>query len=277
MTTLEDQVTINNIHSLLDWHILNRLVFKTTNPQFMNTATLDKMRSMRLFGMHQAFEGLTKTASLKEYTHEEMMAHLVESEWTDRNNRRLERLHKGAHFRYHASLEQIDYQHPRDLDKNVILGLSNGDYIRKAQNIIIVGATGVGKSFIASALGHQACLLGFKTYYANTYKLFANLKMAKVDGSYQKMIKKIEKHQLLILDDFGLKPMNLDTRMAFMEIIEDRHQRNATIITSQLAVKHWHEVIGESTIADAILDRLVNGAHKIDLEGESMRKKLNKI
>jgi len=151
--------------------------------------------------------------------------------------------------------------------------LSRGTFIQKAQNIIIVGPTGVGKSFIASAIGHQACIMGFKTFYANTYKLFSQLKRAKADGSYQKILKRIEKQQVLILDDFGLKPMDASARMALMEIIEDRHQKYATIITTQLPIKHWHEVIGESTVADAILDRLVHSAHKIILDGESMRKK----
>jgi len=242
----------------------------------MNTATLDKMRSMRLFGMHQAFEGLVKTANLKEYTHQEMMAHLVEAEWNDRHNRRLERLLKSARFRYKANLSETDYQHPRGLDKGLILQLSSGDYIGKAQNVIIIGPTGVGKSFIASALGHQACMIGVKTMYVSSYKFFSNLKMAKADGSYQRLIKRIEKHELLILDDFGLKPMDANARMALMEIIEDRHQKYSTIITTQLPIKHWHEVIGESTIADAILDRLVHSAHKIILNGESLRKKNRK-
>lgn len=242
----------------------------------MNTATLDKMRSLRLFGMYQAFEAMLNTAQLKEYTHDEMMAHLIEAEWTDRHNRRLVRLIKGARFRYQANLADIDYQQPRGLDKNLLLRLSQGDYISKAQNVILLGPTGVGKSFIASALGHQACMLGFKTYYANTYKLFSNLKMAKADGSYQKLIKRIEKHQLLILDDFGLKPMDASARMALMEIIEDRHEKFSTIITTQLPVKHWHEVIGESTVADAILDRLVHSAHQIKMKGDSMRKKRTK-
>ncbi len=239
----------------------------------MNTATLDKLRSMRLFGMYAAFDGLVKTANLKEYTHDELMAHLVEAEWNDRHNRRLARLIKFARFRYTANINDVDYTHPRGLDKDLILRLATGQFIDKAQNIIIVGPTGVGKSFIASALGHQACLMGYKTFYANTYKLFSNLKRAKADGSYQKMVKRMEKQQVLILDDFGLKPMDANARMALMEIIEDRHQKYATIITTQVPIKHWHEVIGESTVADAILDRLVHSAHKIILTGESLRKK----
>lgn len=238
----------------------------------MTSATLDQLKTMRLFGMHDAFQGLLKAATLKKYTHEEMMAHLVQSEWEDRDKRRIERLLKNAKFRYHATMADINYSHPRQLDKGLMLRLSSCEYIAKAQNVIFVGPTGVGKSYIASALGHQACLQGFKTFYASTYKLFSNLKKGKADGSYYSMLKKIEKQQVLILDDFGLKPMDHHARMALMEIIEDRHQKFSTIITTQKPIKHWHDIIGESTIADAILDRLVHSAHKIVLKGESLRK-----
>lgn len=239
----------------------------------MNQATMDKMRVMRLFGMQESFNALLQNAGLKELTQDELVAQLVDAEWEDRHQRKLERLLKNARFRYQTSLKEIDYEAPRGLDKGLILRLSDGAFIRKAENIIITGPTGVGKSFIASALGHQACVLGFRTFYASTYKLFANLKMAKADGSYHKLLRRIEKQELLILDDFGLKAMDANARMALMEIIEDRHQRCSTIITTQLPVKHWHEVIGESTVADAIMDRLVHSAHRINLTGESMRKK----
>ena len=238
----------------------------------MNTATLDKMRSMRLFGMLEAFDVMLKTAQTTQYSADELMAHLIEAEWNDRYNRRLDRLLKNARFRYGASLNEIDYQVQRGLDKGLMQRLSQGDFIRRAQNVIILGPTGVGKSFIATALGQQACMLGLTTYYASTYKLFQELKMAKADGSYPKILKRIAKQELLILDDFGIKPMDQHARMALMEIMEDRHQKQSTIITTQLPIKHWHEAIGESTIADAVMDRLVHAAHRIDLKGESMRK-----
>ena len=238
----------------------------------MNTATLDKMRSMRLFGMLEAFDAMLKTAQTNEYTSDELMAHLVEAEWNDRHNRRLKRLLKNARFRYSATLNEIDYQVPRGLDRNLIQRLSQGDFIRRSQNVIILGPTGVGKSFIATALGHQACMLGMNTFYASAYKLFQELKMAKADGSYPKLLKRLARQELLILDDFGIKPMDQHARMALMEIMEDRHQKQATIITTQLPIKHWHEAIGESTIADAVMDRLVHSAHRIELKGESMRK-----
>ncbi len=151
--------------------------------------------------------------------------------------------------------------------------LADCTFIENKQNIIISGSTGVGKSYVASALGHQACINGYKVIYANTAKLIGKLKMAKADGSYVRELIKIEKQDLLLLDDFGIQPLDAQGRASLMEIIEDRHGKSSTIITSQVPVKQWHEIIGEKTIADAILDRIVHDAQRIELKGESMRKR----
>jgi DNA replication protein DnaC len=159
------------------------------------------------------------------------------------------------------------------LEKNQILRFAECKFINNGENILITGSTGIGKSYLASALGNQACTLGYKVYYSNATKLFSKLKMTKADGSYIREISRIEKQDLLILDDFGIQPLDNQSRSALMEIIEDRHGKRSTIITSQLPVKEWYDVIGEKTVSDAILDRLVHDAHRIELIGESLRRK----
>jgi DNA replication protein DnaC len=236
-------------------------------------ATMQKLEEMRFGGFARAYKEVSETGVNREFTSDELIAHLVQAEWDDRYNKRLKRLLYRARFRYQASFEEIDFSTRRNLDKNQLLRFNPCDWITKCQNIIITGSTGVGKSFIASALGHQACQHGFKTLYSNCSKLFDKLKIAKADGSYIKEINKIEKLDLLILDDFGLKPLDNNQRLMLLEIFEDRHGKRSTIITSQLPVNKWFEIIGEPTIADAILDRLVHSSHRIELEGESMRKK----
>jgi len=236
-------------------------------------ATLQKLEEMRLHGFARAYREMNETGVAREFTTDEVIAHLVQAEWDDRYNRRLQRLIARTQFRYRASLEEIDFTAKRNLDKNQLLRLSSCDWIARNQNIIICGSTGVGKSFLASVLGHQGCQYGYKVLYRNCSKLFDELKIAKADGSYLKEISKIEKLDLLILDDFGLKPLDGNQRLMLLEILEDRHGKKSTIITSQLPVNKWYEIIGEPTIADAILDRLVHSSHRIELEGESMRKK----
>jgi DNA replication protein DnaC len=175
-------------------------------------------------------------------------------------------------FRYLSHLSEVKYQAARDLDKELLTRLSSCQFIQQKENVLITGPTGVGKSFIASALGHQACSMAFKVAYYNTAKLFTRLNSAKADNSLYRKIARIEKQDLLILDDFGLQNLDKNKRDLLMEIIEDRHNKKATIIASQLPVSTWYEVIGEGIIADAILDRLVHGAHRISLSGESLRK-----
>lgn len=179
---------------------------------------------------------------------------------------------KAAKFRYRSSIEEIDFSSNRNLDKGQFLRLATCDYIKKNESLIITGSTGAGKSYIASALGHQACLFGYKVKYYNINKMFTSLKMLKVDNSDIKEKAKIEKYDLLILDDFGLQKLNTENRLSLLEIIEDRHGLKSTIITSQLPVAQWHDAIGDATIADAILDRIVHTAHRIELKGGSMRK-----
>ena len=239
----------------------------------MNTNTLDKLRKMKFFGMFHAFKCSMETGKTNDYTADELLAHLVEAEWDNRQNRRIERAIYYAHFRYKASVESIHYHAERSIDRNQILRLADCTFIDRYENLLITGSTGIGKSYVASAIGHQACILGYKVLYASTAKLFAKLKMAKADGSYIKEAAKLERQELLILDDFGIQPFDAQSRAALMEIIEDRHGKTSLIITSQLPVSKWYDVIGEKTIADAILDRIVHDAHRIELKGESMRKK----
>ena len=234
---------------------------------------MDKMRKMKFLGMFHAFKGCLETGRTDGYTADELLAHLVDAEWDDRQNRRIGRQVMSARFRYRASVEDVHYHADRSIDRNQVMRLAECGFIGRCENLLITGSTGIGKSYLASAIGHQACILGYRVLYASTPKLFAKLKMAKADGSYIREVAKIERQQLLILDDFGIQPFDAQNRASLMEIVEDRHGKNSLIITSQLPVGKWHEVIGEKTIADAILDRIVHDAHRIELKGESMRKK----
>jgi DNA replication protein DnaC len=234
---------------------------------------MQKLEEMRLSGFTRAYREMMETGMNKEFTIDEIISHLVQAEWDERYNRRLQRLITRARFRYQANMEQINYSAKRELDKTMMLRLSSCDWIKKKQNIIIIGATGLGKSYLSSALGHRACQGGHKVFYRNCGKLFDELKIAKADGSYIKEISKIEKLDLLIMDDFGLKPLDNNQRLILLELLEDRHGKRSTIITSQVPVNKWYDIIGEPTIADAILDRLVHSSHRINLKGDSMRKK----
>jgi DNA replication protein DnaC len=200
------------------------------------------------------------------------VAHLIEAEWENRHNRSIDRQLKNARFRYKAAIEDVFYHTDRNMDRNQLMRLAECEFIHKRENILITGSTGTGKSYLASALGHQACLSGFKVLYYNTSKLFSQLKMAKGDGSYIKEINRIERHHLLILDDFGIQTLDAQNRAALMEIIGDRHDKGSVIVTSQVPIANWYEVIGETTVADAIMDRIIHSAHRIELKGESLRK-----
>jgi len=238
----------------------------------MNSILLNKMSQMKFYGMHQAYQTLLDSNQHHSLTNDEVVSMLIQAEWEDRENRKVNRYLRTARFRYQASIEEVNFTASRGLDKTQLLRLADCSFIQKKQNILITGPTGVGKSYMASALGLQACIQGYKTLYFNTQKLFPQLNMFKADGSYLKQMSKIEKHDLLILDDFGLQPLDNNARMMLMEIIEDRHGRKSTIIASQLPVAKWYEIIGDSTVADAILDRMVHTAHRLELKGGSLRK-----
>lgn len=238
-----------------------------------NEETIRKMNAMKLTAMARAFTQALQNKTGGNFTTDELIGGMIDAEWDDRHNRKLKRLLYFAKLRYPVSFEQIDFDSQRNLNKNSMLRFSNCHWIPKGESILITGPTGVGKSFLACALGNLACLNGFSVLYFNCVKLLTQLTLAKADGSYTRLINRIEKAQLLILDDFGLEPLERSTRLNLLEILEDRHARKSTIISSQLPSGKWHDVIGDATIADAICDRLVHSAHKISLKGDSLRKK----
>jgi DNA replication protein DnaC len=243
----------------------------------MNEATIEKMRKMKLFGMLRAFKTSLESGKTEDFTPDQMISNLIDSEWDDRKNRAIERQTKNAKFRYEASFENMNFSTDRNIDKNQIMRFAECAFVTKNENILITGSTGIGKSYIASAIGHQACSLGFRVLYYNTSKLMSKLKMSKADGSYQREVAKIEKQHLLILDDFGIQPFDAQGRGMLMEIIEDRHGKGSLIVTSQVPVNKWYDVIGDKTMADAILDRIIHQSHRIELKGDSMRKKARSL
>jgi len=234
----------------------------------------NQLSQLRLHGFKSSWNALEETKSLHELSLLEGLEILLQAEIQDRENRKFERLKKSAKFRYQASIEELKFSENRGLDKGFIANLATGDYIRKGESVLITGATGCGKSFITSALGHHACAQGFKVAYFNVQKLLQQTKMARLEGTIYQFLLKLSKTDLLILDDFGLINLEKQHQLDLMEIIEDRHGKSSTIIASQLPVANWFDIIGEATIADAILDRLVHTSYRIELKGESLRKKM---
>lgn len=234
--------------------------------------TLEKMRGLMLSGMADHYQSVLSMPAHLQPESPVLLPQLLEAELLYRNHRRTQTAIKNARFRYQASVEEIICSQDRNLSRETLSMLADGSYIDRGENIIISGATGCGKSFLASALGYQACMQGRKVAYFSLPKLLQQLKSDKLDGSFRKEAERIEKMNLLILDDWGLTPLDTQSRLALLQIIEDRHNRYATIITSQLPVSSWHSYINENTIADAILDRIIHKANRIELMGESLRK-----
>jgi DNA replication protein DnaC len=239
-----------------------------------NNQTVEKLKQMRLVAMADLHLQHIKENRIEKLTADEYLALLTDHQWEDRQNRKIERLIKQATLKQPATLAEVDYTQNRNLDKNMFVRLGTLDFIKRKENVILTGPSGVGKSYLAQALGHQGCMMDYKTTYTNTARLLKKLKLSKVDGTYLKELEKILKTDLLILDDFGLQSFDNHGREALMDIIDDRYNKSSTIISSQIPVSAWYDIIGEGTIADAILDRIVNSSHRIDLKGESLRKKV---
>lgn len=235
--------------------------------------TLERLRTIRLHGMADAYAEQLDLPDAQSMTFDERLGLLVDRESNERESRRLSNRLRRARLRQSASIEDIDYATARGLDKSVIRALARCQYIREHQNVLLVGPTGTGKSYLACALAHKACLEGFTARYHRLSSLLAELEIAKGDGRYPKLIQELAKIDLLILDDWGLALVADHVRPILLEILDDRHGNKSTIVTSQLPIEHWHTAVGEATIADAILDRLVHNGHRIELKGESMRKK----
>ncbi len=237
-----------------------------TNP------TLDKLQRLRLDGIHAAYREQLESTRYDALAFDERFAMLIDRQETEQDNRRLQTRLKKAKLRQSACIEDIDYRQPRGLDKRLMLSLAACDWLRQHHNCIITGPTGAGKSYLACALGHQACRQGYSVLYFRAPRLFQELALARGIGRYERMLRTLLRCDLIIIDDWATAPLTDEQRRDLFEIIEDRYERRSTLIAAQMPVEHWHECIGNPTLADAILDRLIHNAHTIKLKGESMRK-----
>ena len=234
--------------------------------------TLEKLNAMKLHGMANYLRGWLEKAPDKDVSATDLVGLLADAEWMYRENKKLSARLQHAKLRQQACLEEIDYGHARGLTKAQVLELSTSKWVESRQNVLLTGPTGVGKSFLACALGQKACRDGYSVVYRRASRLFDELAQARADGTHPHVLKRLAKAQVLILDDFGLEPLGATERKELLEVLEDRYQVSSTVVTSQLEPKDWHAVIGDATLADAILDRMVHNAHRLKLTGDSIRK-----
>lgn len=234
--------------------------------------TLEKLETLRLHGMLRALNDQLRVADSAGLSFEERLGLLVDRELTDRENKRLELRLKRARLRQAACPEDVDFRHCRGLDRAQFLALCSGDWIRSRDNLLITGPTGVGKSYLACALAHKACREGYTAQYVRTERLLGDLTLSRVDGTYARQLAALARLDLLVLDDWCLAPLTDQNRRDLLEALDDRYDRRSTLVASQLPVDKWHEALGDPTVADAILDRLVHNAHRIALQGESLRR-----
>ena len=243
----------------------------------MNTQeTIIQLKELKLKGMAASLEAVMSLPVQNRPTLETAIARMVEAEQQDRRDRKTEMYLKTSRLRYTALLEDVICGAGRNFTKEDLAALSDCSFIRRHENLLIQGKCGCGKSFLACALGRQACILGYRTVYLNMNSFVEKVAISKLDGSFLKMITTLEKNDLIILDDFGLQPMDMNTRLALLQILEERYERKSVIIASQLPIAKWYDYIGDATLADAIMDRLVANANKIELKGESMRQRKKK-
>ena len=238
----------------------------------LNQPTIEKLHTMKLHGMADAFCAQLETTDMSELCFEERFALLVDQQWLWKENRALARRLRSAKLKEHGVIEDIDYQHPRGLDRKLIRTLSSSEWVRQKQNLVLVGPTGIGKSWLGCALAHKVCRDGYSVLHKRMNELFRELAVAHADGSIGRMLLKLSRVDVLVLDDFAMAPLKESERRDFLEICDDRYQRRSMILTSQMPIAHWHEQIGDPTIADSILDRLVHNAYRVELNGESLRK-----
>jgi len=233
---------------------------------------LEKLQTLRFHGMLNALEEQMRMPDIGSLAFEDRLGLLIDREMTERDNRKLGVRLKNAKLRQNASLEDVDLRHPRGLDKALLMQLGECRWLKEHHNVLIIGPTGVGKTWLACALAHKTCREGYSALYFRLPRLLHDLGIARGDGRYDKLLKAMARVDLLVLDDWGLKTFSKEQQHDLLEILEDRHGRRSTLVTSQLPVKHWHDILGDPTLADAILDRLIHNAYKITLKGDSMRK-----
>ena len=242
----------------------------------LNQPTIEKLQTLRLYGMANAFRTQLETPATQQLSFEERFALLVDEQWLWKQNRALARRLQAAKLKERGTIEDVDYHHPRGLDRKLLRTLASSEWVRQKLNLVLTGPTGIGKTWIGCALAHKACRDGFTVLHKKTSELFRDLALAHADGSIGRMFLRLAQIDVLLLDDFAMSPLKDSERRDFLEVCDDRYQRRSVILTSQMPVAHWHEQIGDPTIADSILDRLLHNAYRVELNGDSMRKKFGR-